>query len=162
MSDFEKLTDEELKVLFQIDPSAAPVNPWHPKYDTPKGKEIRMRFEATNPTVAAGLKQKAPGFSISARAEMYNRGLIELDKSIHEELMSVDPMYRKMKEANTADWEARMMREMESEAEKMAEKRGVDLNSKIHAGNFDPKFAGYWRDQQAQQLLEEEMRREGN
>ena len=162
MSDFEKLTDEELKVLFQVDPSAAPVNPWHPKYDTPKGKEIRMRFEATNPAVAAGLKSKAPGFNLSARAEMYNRGLIELDKGIHEELMSVDPVYRKQKEANAADWERRMLESMQSEAEKMAEARGADLNSKIGIQHYDKRF-GQWHAQQLQdQLLEEKMRREGN
>lgn len=127
MSDFDKLTDEELRALFQVDPSAAPINPWHPKFDnTPKGKEIRMRYEAANPTLAAGLKSKAPGFNLSARAEMYNRGLIELDQSIHEELMSVDPAYRKQKEASTADWEAKMLREMDNKVRELQAARGQD------------------------------------
>ena len=162
MSDFEKLTDEELKVLFQVDPSAAPVNPWHPKYDTPKGKEIRMRFEASNPTVAAGLKQKAPGFSISARAEMYNRGLIELDKGIHEELMSNDPVYRKQKQANAADWEVKMLAKMQSEAEKMAESRGADLNSKIGIQNYDKRFGKYFSQLQQDELLEQQVKNQAN
>ena len=154
MTDFEKLTNDELKALFQVDPSASPVNPWHPKFDTPKGKEIRMKLEATNPMVAASLRSKAPGFTLSARAEMYNRGLIDLTKEIHEELMTGDPVYRKQKETDASDWEAKMLRDMDSQADKMSEARGVDPNTKIHAGNFDPRFAKYWRDQQQQQLLD--------
>ena len=161
MSEFEKLTDDELKALFQVDPSAAPINPWHPRFDnTPKGKEIRIRYEAEHPTLAAGLKQKAPGFNLSARAEMYNRGLIQLDQQIHDELMASDPTYRIQRESNQQAWEQKMINEMEAEASKAAAARGVDLDSKLHAGNFNPKFAKYWRDQQQQQLLEEQMRRE--
>ena len=155
MADFDKLNDEELKALFSIDPSAAPVNPWNPKFsDTPKGKSIRMQFEARHPVLAAGLKSRAPGFNLSARAEMYNRGLIPLDREVHEELMHCDPLYRQQKEANQKAEEERILAEWDKKADELAAQRGFDWQSKLHAGNLDPKFAKYWRDLQAQQILD--------
>ena len=136
-------------------------NPYEPRFaDTPAGKGARAFLESKFPVEAAEMQQMLEGFAPSLQSVMYDLGETSLTKEIHEEKMRTDPVYLQQKKADAEDWEKKMLQQMDSEAEKMAESRGVDLNSKIGLANFDPRFSKYHNQLLQDQLLDEKIARE--
>lgn len=119
------LTDEELTALIAVDPTADPVNPWNPKYDnTPRGKDIRYRYEMANPDLAAGLKSKAPNVQLSAQALAYERGLVPLTEAIHTEMMEKSLTYRQQQQSKSDEyWKGVEERQMQG-ARELAARNG--------------------------------------
>ena len=97
-------------------------------------------------------------FSLAATAA--EMGLRQHDEKSHQEMMENSEVYAKQKKADAADWEARMMREMESEANKMAQARGYDPDSKMGIANYDKRFGKYFNHLTQDQALEERLRNE--
>ena len=141
--------------------SLKPINPFRSDMKSPTAQTIQMWLRENRPELAARMSGNS-GHQFSLAATAAERGLRQHDAKSHQEMRENSEVYAKQKMADAANWEARMMREMQSEAEKMAESRGVDLNSKIGLGNFDPRFSKYHNQLLQDQLLEEKMRREGN
>ena len=130
-------------------------NPFEPRFaDTPAGRSAREFLESKFPMEAAEFQQMVEGFAPSLKAVMYDQGWIENTAEIHAEKMSSDPLYRQQREANQKAEEDRLLRMMESEADKMAEARGYDPNSKIGLANHHPKFGKYFSELQQQQMLD--------
>jgi len=163
-SEIPALTDAELTQLIAIDPTADPVNPWHPRYDnTKRGQNIRARFEMASPELAAGLKGKAPNVQLSAKAAAYERGLIPLDEAIHTEMMDKSLIYRQQFQSKQEDGLKAMEEKMWADAQALAAKNGnPDPRASYEAqqaGKEMPNFGSGWqadarrRDWQYQQSM---------
>ena len=142
ISEIPALTDEELTALVAIDPTAEPTNPWHPKFDnTPRGKDIRYRYEMTNPDLAAGLKSKAPNVQLSAQALAYERGLAPLTEAVHNELMDKSLTYRQQHESRKAEyWKGVEERQAEGAKELAAQNGNPDPNQEQQP--YNPALGG--------------------
>ena len=113
------------------------LNPYDPSFDgTAGGESVRTFLEGNYPEAAAAFKSSAEGYSKSIDAVLFDRGLTDLTPAIHAEKMGTDVIYRKQKEAEAADFEKRMLAEMESAADKAYEARTGNDASDRDRPNF--------------------------
>ena len=139
--------------------SLKPINPFRSDMKSPTAQTIQMWLRENRPELAARMSGNS-GHQFSLAATAAEMGLRQHDEKSHQEMMENSEVYAKQKKADAADWEARMMREMESEANKMAQARGYDPDSKIGLGNYDPRFSKYFNQKLQDDLLEQKLRNE--
>ena len=141
--------------------SLKPINPFRSDMKSPTAQTLQMWLRSNRPELAARMSG-ASGHQFSLAATAAELGLRQHDAKSHQEMMENDEKYAHQQNANKADWEKSMLAKMQSEAEKMAESRGADLNSKIGIQNYDKRFGKYFSQLQQDELLEAQVKNQGN
>ena len=139
--------------------SLKPINPFRSDMKSPTAQTIQMWLRENRPELAARMSGNS-GHVFSLAATAAEMGLRQHDAKSHQEMMENSEIYAKQKKADAADWEARMMREMDSEANKLAQARGYDPDSKMGIANYDKRFSQYFNHLTQDEALEERLRNE--
>ena len=156
---FKSCTDDQLIILKEVQKlsgvSLKDSNPFSESFSkTPSGMNIQMILKGKFPKVAAELKASCDDYSASLYAKLFQRGHAELTNGVYQELMGTDPIYQAKFEANQRAEEERIMQKMEADANAMAAKRGVDIQS---TPKFNPhlggKFSSYFENLNAEAAL---------
>lgn len=133
------MTDKEIKVLLEaakslsIDPSTLTArNPW--SFKGQQAQALQIAVEAADPIQAAQWRLDS-GASMSLQTLAAERGLVDHNRATREDLAQHSPAYQKQRAAEAADWEKRMLSDMETKANDMALRRGANPD------DFDKPFA---------------------
>ena len=138
--------------------SLKPVNPFRHDLKTPTAQSIQLWLRENRPEIAARLSGNS-GHIFSLAATAAEMGLREHDAKSHEEMMQHSEVYARQKNAEAADWEARMLKEMEQKSMELATARGVDpdaVNQKYNPA-MAGKFQSYFEALNADAALEHKM-----
>ena len=142
--------------------SLKPVNPFRHDLKTPTAQSIQMWLRENRPEIAARLSGNS-GHIFSLAAVAAEMGLREHDAKSHKEMMQHSETYARQKRAQAADWEAQMLKDMDSKAMELATARGVDPDAANQKYNpaMTGKFASYFEALNADAALEAKLKQQG-
>ena len=141
--------------------SLKPINPFRSDMKSPTAQTLQLWLREHRPALAARMSG-ASGHQFSLAATAAELGLRQHDAKSHQEMLENDEVYSKQHKVNQEAEEQRLLRMMESEADKMAHARGYDPNSKIGIANHHSKFGKYFSELQQDQMLEQQVKNQAN
>ena len=105
--------------------SLKPINPFRSDMKSPTAQTIQMWLRENRPELAARMSGNS-GHEFSLAATAAELGLRQHDAKSHQEMMENSEVYAKQKKADAADWEARMLKEMDNKVREIQVSRGQD------------------------------------
>ena len=137
--------------------SLKPINPFRSDMKSPTAQTIQMWLRENRPELAARMSGNS-GHQFSLAATAAEMGLRQHDAKSHQEMMENSEVYAKQKKADAADWEARMLKEMDDKVREIQVARGQDPDEVqvVNPNLVDRKFRN-WAEN-----VNDEARRERN
>ena len=120
--------------------SLKPVNHFRHDLKTPTAQSIQVWLRDNRPEIAARMSGNS-GHIFSLAAVAAEMGLREHDAKSHEEMMQHSETYARQGEA--ADWEARMLQEIDDKAMELSRSRGVD--PEVTNQKYNPAMTGRFK-----------------
>ena len=105
--------------------SLKPVNPFRSDLKSPTAQTIQLWLRENRPEMAARLSGNS-GHEFSLAAVAAERGLRQHDAESHREMLENSEIYAKQKKSEAADFEARMLKEMDDKVREAKLARGED------------------------------------
>ena len=106
--------------------SLKPINPFRSDMKSPTAQTIQMWLRENRPELAARMSGNS-GHEFSLAATAAELGLRQHDAKSHQEMMENSEVYAKQKKADAADWEARMLKEMDDKVREASGTRSKTL-----------------------------------